>query len=125
MQFLFLPFITFIFAYLELGGNYYAIKLLENKSPNWVILIVNTIIFSVLYSITTALFQQYTKLNMQLLMIHYGIAFSIVSMFFDIEWGKIPSLNLAIFDRGSIFLLLLLYLLMGYVLTFFILFKTR
>ncbi len=83
-----IPFIPILFAYLELGGNWFALRLLQGGLSLWSI--IGTIIFSVLYSIVAAFVAIKLKVDIGLLMVNYGFGFSIISIFLTLAWGKLP-----------------------------------
>lgn len=85
------PLIPVLFAYLELGGNWFGLRLLQRGFNLWSVL--GTIIFSVLYSLTAAFVSIKLGFNLGLLMVAYGFGFSIVSIFLYLEWGKLPSFS--------------------------------
>ena len=88
---LLLPVIPLIFAYLELGGNWFGYRLLQGGITMWSI--GGTILFSVLYSLVAAFVALRMHMDLGLLMVNYGFGFSIVSIFLKLEWGKIPSFS--------------------------------
>lgn len=85
------PLIPILFAYLELGGNWFGLRLLQGGPSIWSV--AGTIIFSVLYSLTAAFVAIKLGLNLGLLMVAYGFGFSIISIFLFLEWGKLPSFS--------------------------------
>ncbi|MEK7672338.1 MAG: hypothetical protein AAB373_00490 [Patescibacteria group bacterium] len=88
---LLIPFIPIVFAYLELGGNWFGLRLLQGGAGLWSVF--GTIIFSVLYSIVAAFVAINLKVDIGLLMVNYGFGFSIVSIFLTLNWGKLPSFS--------------------------------
>jgi hypothetical protein len=82
-----LPLIPILFAYLELGGNWFAYRMLAR--PN-VWSISGTVIFSVLYSFVAALIAKRMNIDLSLLMVNYGFGFAIVSLLLKLDWGKLP-----------------------------------
>ncbi len=85
------PFLPILFAYLELGGNWFGLRLLQGGPSFWSIF--GTIVFSVLYSIVAASFALVLKVDIGLLMVNYGFGFSIISIFLTLNWGKLPSFS--------------------------------
>ncbi|MBE9171097.1 hypothetical protein IQ238_27470 [Pleurocapsales cyanobacterium LEGE 06147] len=82
-----LPLIPILFAYLELGGNWFAYRMLAR--PNlWSI--SGTVIFSVLYSFVAAVIAKRMNIDLSLLMVNYGFGFAIVSLLIKLDWGKLP-----------------------------------
>ena len=88
---LLIPFIPILFAYLELGGNWFGVRLLQGGPNFWSV--IGTIVFSVLYSIVAAFVALSLKVDIGLLMVNYGFGFSIVSIFLVLNWGKLPSFS--------------------------------
>jgi hypothetical protein len=87
VRLLVLPIIPILFAYLELGGNWYAYRLLERATLGT---IAGTVVFSVLYSFVAALVARVFQIDMALLMVNYGFGFSIVALLLKLEWGRLP-----------------------------------
>lgn len=85
------PLIPIAFAYLELGGNWFGLRLLQRGPTIWSV--GGTIIFSVLYSLVAAFVSLKLGFNLALLMVMYGFGFSIVSIFLILQWGKLPSFS--------------------------------
>lgn len=97
IRLLILPIIPLLFAYLELGGNWFAYRLLER--PNfWAI--AGTVIFSVLYSLVAAIIAKQLNIDLSLLMVNYGFGFAIVSLLLKLDWGKLPEFSTEIL-RGN------------------------
>jgi ABC-type Fe3+ transport system permease subunit len=67
------PIIPVLFAYLELGGNWFGLRLLQRGPSLWSV--AGTLIFSVLYSLTAAYISLKFGLNFALLMVAYGFGF--------------------------------------------------
>ena len=88
----FIPILFSFFAYLELGGNYYGYSLLE-RGINWKT-ISGLVIFSIGYSLATAVVAYRAQFDMTLLMISYGFGFTLTSIFLKLEWGKLPEFTL-------------------------------
>lgn len=88
---LLIPFVPILFAYLELGGNWFGLRLLQGGPNFWSI--TGTVVFSVLYSIVAAFVALSLKVDIGLLMVNYGFGFSIVSIFLTLNWGKLPSFS--------------------------------
>ena len=86
-----IPFIPIIFAYLELGGNWFGLRLLQGGPNFWSV--TGTILFSVIYSLVAAFVALRLKVDIGLLMVNYGFGFSIISMFLTLNWGKLPSFS--------------------------------
>jgi len=87
MRLIVLPLIPILFAYLELGGNWFAYKMLDRLNL-WSI--SGTVIFSVLYSFVAALIAKRMNIDLSLLMVNYGFGFAIVSLLLKLDWGKLP-----------------------------------
>jgi hypothetical protein len=87
IRLLILPIIPIIFAYLELGGNWFAYRMLE-RPVFWSI--SGTIVLSMVYSIVAALVAKKFQLDLSLLMVNYGFGFAIVSLLLKLDWGKLP-----------------------------------
>jgi hypothetical protein len=87
VRILVLPLIPLVFAYLELGGNWFAYRMIERQTP-WSV--GGTILFSVLYSFVAAYVAKHFKIDLALLMVNYGFGFSVVSLLLKLEWGQIP-----------------------------------
>jgi hypothetical protein len=87
IRLLILPIIPIIFAYLELGGNWFAYRMLE-RPVFWSI--TGTFIFSTVYSIVAAFIAKKFQIDLSLLMVNYGFGFAIVSLLLKLEWGKLP-----------------------------------
>ena len=82
-----LPIIPILFAYLELGGNWFAYRMLDR--PNiWAI--SGTIVFSVLYSIVADVIAKQMNIDLSPLMVNYGFGFAIVSLLIKLDFGKLP-----------------------------------
>ena len=88
---LILPFLPLVFAYLELGGNWFGLRLVQRGLSVWSV--TGVIIFSVAYSLVAAIVAHKLQLNLGILMVNYGFGFSIVSIFLMLEWGKIPEFS--------------------------------
>ncbi len=95
-----LPLIPIVFAYFELGGNWFAYRLVQSGVSVWSVF--GTIIFSVLYSLIAAIVSIKTKMDLGLLMVAYGFGFSIVAIFLRLEWGKIPSFSSKLLEAHSL-----------------------
>jgi hypothetical protein len=87
IRLLILPIIPIIFAYLELGGNWFAYRMLE-RPVFWSM--SGTLIFSTLYSIVAAFIAKKFQIDLSLLMVNYGFGFAIVSLLLKLDWGKLP-----------------------------------
>src|SRR5687767_11360952 len=87
IRILVLPVIPILFAYLELGGNWFAFRMIERQTI-WSV--TGTIIFSVLYSFVAAYVAKKFAINLALLMVNYGFGFAIISVLLKLDWGKIP-----------------------------------
>lgn len=87
MRLIILPLIPILFAYLELGGNWFAYRMLDRLNL-WSI--SGTVIFSVLYSFVAALIAKRMNIDLSLLMVNYGFGFAIVSLLLKLDWGKLP-----------------------------------
>ncbi|GEM_PF-2577244 len=85
------PIIPVLFAYLELGGNWFGLRLLQGGPTLWSV--AGTVIFSVLYSLVAAFVAISLKVDIGLLMVNYGFGFSIISIFLTLNWGKLPSFS--------------------------------
>lgn len=84
---LILPIIPILFAYLELGGNWFAFRMIERQTF-WSV--TGTIFFSVVYSFVAAFVAKKFAINLALLMVNYGFGFAIISVLLKLDWGKIP-----------------------------------
>ncbi|MBW4512406.1 MAG: hypothetical protein KME64_38820 [Scytonematopsis contorta HA4267-MV1] len=87
IRLLILPIIPIIVAYLELGGNWFAYRMLEHPAF-WAI--SGTLVFSTLYSIVAAFIAKKFQIDLSLLMVNYGFGFAIVSLLLKLDWGKLP-----------------------------------
>ncbi len=87
IRLLILPIIPIIFAYLELGGNWFAYRMLE-RPAFWAV--SGTLVFSTLYSIVAAFIAKKFQIDLSLLMVNYGFGFAIVSLLLKLDWGKLP-----------------------------------
>src|SRR5688572_2845576 len=87
VRILVLPVIPLIFAYLELGGNWFAYRMIERQTV-WSV--TGTIFFSVVYSFVAAYVAKKFRIDLALLMVNYGFGFSIVSLLLKLEWGRVP-----------------------------------
>ncbi len=113
LKIIILPFIPLVFAYLELGGNWFGLRLLQ-KGPNiWSV--AGTIIFSVLYSLVAAFVALKLKIDIGLLMVAYGFGFSIVAIFLELEWGKLPSFSKDLIAKNPLLYLVALIALIGFI----------
>src|SRR5687768_203428 len=63
-----LPIIPIVFAYLELGGNWFAFRMIERQTV-WSV--TGTIFFSVVYSFVAAFVAKKFEINLALLMVNY------------------------------------------------------
>jgi hypothetical protein len=81
-----------LFAYLELGGNWFAYRLLERRTA-WSI--SGVIVFSVLYSIVAAYAAKALRVDLKYLMINYGFGFTLIATVLELEWGKLPALTVS------------------------------
>ena len=89
---LLVPFLPLIFAYLELGGNWFGLRLVQRGPSVWSV--AGVIIFSVAYSLVAAVVAHKFKFNLGLLMVNYGFGFSVVSIFLILNWGEIPEFSM-------------------------------
>ena len=87
IRILVLPVIPILFAYLELGGNWFAFRMIERQTV-WSV--TGTIFFSVVYSFVAAFVAKKFEINLALLMVNYGFGFAIISVLLKLDWGKIP-----------------------------------
>lgn len=87
---LLLPIIPIVFAYLELGGNWFAYRMIERQTV-WSV--GGTLFFSVIYSFVAALVAKRFEVDLGLLMVNYGFGFSIVSILIKLDWGQIPEFS--------------------------------
>jgi hypothetical protein len=85
-----LPLIPIAFAYLELGGNWFAYRMIERQTL-WSV--GGTIFFSVVYSFVAAFVAKQFKIDLGLLMVNYGFGFAVVSLLIKLDWGKIPEFS--------------------------------
>lgn len=100
LKILLLPVIPLVFAYFELGGNWFAYRLFQGGATVWSV--TGTVVFSVLYALIAAVVALKTKMDLGLLMVAYGFGFSIVSIFLKLEWGKIPSFSAKLLEAHSL-----------------------
>jgi hypothetical protein len=112
VRLLVLPIIPLVFAYLELGGNWYAYRLLERPSAG---MIAGALVFSVLYSFVAALVARTLQVDMALLMVNYGFGFSIVALLLRLEWGRLPELTGAMLQGDPRLWLLLAIAVAGFI----------
>jgi hypothetical protein len=106
-----LPLIPILFAYLELGGNWFAYRMLAR--PN-VWSISGTVIFSVLYSFVAALIAKRLDIDLSLLMVNYGFGFAIVSLLLKLDWGKLPQFTNEILKNNPSLLIILFIAALGF-----------
>lgn len=109
---LLLPLIPLVFAYLELGGNWYAYRLFERVAPATVI---GVLVFSVAYSLVAAAVARFLKIDLSLLMVNYGFGFSILALLIRLEWGRLPEFTLDLLARLPALWLLLAIATAGFV----------
>jgi hypothetical protein len=109
---LLLPIIPLVFAYLELGGNWFGYKLLQGGVSAWSAM--GTIVFSVLYSLVAAWVALKLQVDLGLLMVNYGFGFSIVAIFLKLEWGKIPSFSSALLTQYPLLSIVAIVSLIGF-----------
>ena len=88
---LILPIIPVVFAYLELGGNWFGLRLLEKGISPWSIL--GTVLFSVAYSLVSAFVALRMKFDLGLLMVSYGFGFSMIAIFLRLKLGELPAFS--------------------------------
>lgn len=88
---LILPVIPIVLAYLELGGNWFGLRLIEKGINPWSL--IGIIVFSVGYSLVSACIALHMKLDLGLLMVSYGFGFSIIAILLRLEWGKLPAFS--------------------------------
>ena len=112
---LLLPFLPLVFAYLELGGNWFGFRLLQGGMSVWSA--TGTIVFSVLYSLVAAYVALKMNINLGLLMVNYGFGFSIVSIFLKLEWGKIPSFSNELLMQHPLLAVVAIISLVGFLLS--------
>jgi hypothetical protein len=110
-----LPFIPLVFAYLELGGNWFGLRLLQRGPSIWSI--AGTVVFSVLYSLVSAFVAVKLKLDIGLLMVAYGFGFSIVAIFLQLEWGKLPSFSKELITKNPLLFLVAGIALVGFIIS--------
>jgi hypothetical protein len=111
---LILPIIPILFAYLELGGNWFAYRMLER--PNlWAI--IGTMIFSVLYSLVVAVIAKHMNIDLSLLMVNYGFGFAIVSLLIKLDWGKLPEFTSEILKANQNLWVVLFIAALGFVIS--------
>lgn len=111
---LLLPVIPLVFAYLELGGNWYAYRLFERVAPATVI---GTLAFSIAYSLVAAGVARYLELDLSLLMVNYGFGFAMVALLVRLEWGRLPEFTLDLLTRLPALWLLLVIAAIGFVIS--------
>lgn len=85
------PLIPILYAYFELGGNWFALRMFQGGANLWSV--TGTIFFSVIYSVVSAFVAYKLKMDMGLLMVAYGFGFSIIAIFLKLDWGKIPTFS--------------------------------
>ena len=101
---LLLPVIPIVFAYLELGGNWFGLRLLQGGVSAWGV--AGTVIFSVLYSLVAAFVAIRLHFNLALLMVNYGFGFSIIAIFLRLDWGHLPEFSAALIAQYPLLWLL-------------------
>lgn len=111
VRLLVLPVIPLIFAYLELGGNWFAYRMIERQTV-WSV--TGTIFFSVIYSFVAAYVAKQFKIDLALLMVNYGFGFSIVSLLLKLEWGRIPEFTSEVLMQTPALTSVLLIALLGF-----------
>jgi hypothetical protein len=92
LRILITPIIPILYAYFELGGNWFAYRMFQGGANWWSV--SGTIFFSVVYSLVSAFVAYKLKMDLGLLMVSYGFGFSIISILIKLEWGKIPEFSL-------------------------------
>lgn len=107
-----LPIISLIFAYAELGGNWFAYRMIEQQTI-WSV--SGTIIFSTAYSFIAAGIAKWRKIDLGLLMVNYGFGFSIVSLLLKLEWNEIPQFTLELLNQHLGLLIVLVIAILGFV----------
>jgi hypothetical protein len=122
VRLLVLPIIPLVFAYLELGGNWYAYRLLERVTPGT---LAGTILFSVLYSFVAALVARAFQIDMALLMVNYGFGFSMVALLLKLDWGRLPEFSGALLQSDPRLWLLLAIAMAGFVASAFFVISAR
>jgi hypothetical protein len=114
MRLLVLPIIPIVFAYLELGGNWFAYRMLERATLD---MVAGVLVFSTLYAFVAALVARFLQVDMALLMVNYGFGFSIVAMLLKLEWGRLPEFTGALLQGDPRLWLLLAVALIGFVIS--------
>lgn len=117
------PLIPVLYAYFELGGNWFALRLLQKGASTWSVL--GTIFFSVIYSLVSAFFAYKLKMDMGLLMVAYGFGFSIVAIFLKLDWGKIPEFSLELIKAHPTLYIVALIALIGFVVSSYMVITTK
>ena len=112
VRILVLPVIPLIFAYLELGGNWFAYRMIERQTV-WSV--TGTIFFSVVYSFVAAYVAKKFRIDLALLMVNYGFGFSIVSLLLKLEWGRVPEFTSEVLQATPALGVILLIALVGFV----------
>lgn len=90
LRLLLLPILPIMFAYLELGGNWHALRMLQKPSL-WHLW--GLVVFSVGYVLVVAIIAYFVKIHMGLLMVSYGFGFAFIAIFLELEWGSWPSFS--------------------------------
>ena len=123
IKILLLPFIPIVFAYLELGGNWFGLRLLQKQPTLWSA--SGTIIFSVLYSIVSAYVAIKLQLDLGLLMVAYGFGFSIVAIFMRLDWGELPEFSTELVKQHPLLWLIAAIAVIGFVVSSYLLLTTK
>lgn len=111
---LLLPLIALVFAYLELGGNWFAYRMIERQTI-WSV--GGTAVFATAYSFIAASIAKWRNVDLGLLMVNYGFGFSIMSLILKLKWNKIPEPTLEHIQDIPMLLLVLAIALVAFVMS--------
>jgi len=111
---LLLPIIALVFAYLELGGNWFAYRMIERQTL-WSV--GGTAVFATVYSFVAAGIAKWRNVDLGLLMVNYGFGFSVMSIIIKLEWNKIPEFTLQHINEIPLLSYILLIALAGFVIS--------
>lgn len=123
MRILATPLIPILYAYFELGGNWFALRLFQRGANAWSV--SGTFFFSVIYSLVSAFVALKLKMDMGLLMVCYGFGFSIISIFLQLEWGKIPNFSMSLITAHPTLWFIALIALVGFLVSSYLVVTTK
>ena len=109
---LLLPLISLIFAYFELGGNWFAYRMID-KQTLWSI--GGTAFFATVYSFVAAGIAKWRDVDLGLLMVNYGFGFSVISLLLKLEWNRVPEFTLDIIADDPALLGVLAIAVLGFI----------